>query len=52
MTTRKAREVAVLWVTGKGKPRGLVASASVAEDIERIRIIAKASGRPTRASPP
>ena len=41
---RKARDVAVLRVTGKGKTRELVAPASVAEYIERIRTIAKAPG--------
>jgi integrase len=41
---RKERDVAVLRVTGKGKTRELVAPASVAEYIERIRTIAKASG--------
>jgi integrase len=41
---RQARDVAVLRVSGKGKTRGLVAPASVAEYIERIRTIAKASG--------
>ena len=41
---RKARDVAVLRVSGKGKTRELVAPASVAEYIERIRAIAKAAG--------
>jgi len=39
---REGRDVAVLSVTGKGKARGLVAPASVAEYIDRIRTIAKA----------
>jgi integrase len=39
---REGRDVAVLSVTGKGKARGLVAPASVAEYIDRIRAIAKA----------
>jgi integrase len=41
---RKARDVAVLRVSGKGKTRELVAPASVADYIERIRAIAKAAG--------
>jgi integrase len=41
---RQARDVAVLRVTGKGKTRELVAPASVATYIERIRTIAKAAG--------
>ena len=41
---REARDVAVLRVSGKGKTRELVAPASVAAYIERIRTIAKASG--------
>jgi len=41
---RKARDVAVLRVSGKGKTRELVAPASVAAYIERIRAIAKAAG--------
>ena len=40
---REGRDVVVLSVTGKGKARGLVAPASVAEYIDRIRTIAKAS---------
>jgi integrase len=40
---REGRDVAVLSVTGKGKARGLVAPASVAEYLDRIRAIAKAS---------
>lgn len=39
---REGRDVAVLSVTGKGKARGLVAPASVAEYLDRIRAIAKA----------
>jgi integrase len=39
---REGRDVAVLSVTGKGKARGLVAPASVAEYLDRIRDIAKA----------
>ena len=41
---REARDVAVLRVSGKGKTRELVAPASVADYIQRIRTIAKASG--------
>jgi site-specific recombinase XerD len=41
---REARDVAVLRVSGKGKTRELVAPASVADYIQRIRAIAKASG--------
>jgi integrase len=49
---REGRDVAVLWVSGKGKARELVAPASVAEYIEHIRTIAKASERTTGSSPP
>jgi integrase len=38
---REGRDVAVMRVSGKGKTRELVAPASVAEYIERIRIVAK-----------
>jgi integrase len=39
---REGRDVAVLRVSGKGKTRELVAPASVAEYLDRIRTIAKA----------
>jgi integrase len=39
---REGRDVAVLRVSGKGKSRELVAPASVAEYLDRIRTIAKA----------
>src|SRR5580658_5156146 len=40
---REGRDVAVLRVSGKGKTRELVAPASVAQYLDRIRAIAKAS---------
>ncbi|HWB50488.1 MAG TPA: site-specific integrase [Stellaceae bacterium] len=40
---REGRDVAVLRVSGKGKTRELVAPASVADYLDRIRAVAKAS---------
>ncbi|HVC51416.1 MAG TPA: hypothetical protein VND87_05295 [Stellaceae bacterium] len=40
---REGRDVVVLSITGKGKARGLIAPASVADYIDRIRTTAKAS---------
>lgn len=45
---RDGREIVVLFVVGKGKSRKLVAPKSVGDYLERIRVIAKASGQDDR----